>query len=282
MTPLAHHITRLLAEPIKKRPHNFQQQAHVIRELMNDVHFFEITEIQEVIFELQATLGKVGTDLADEAIGARAFLPAPRTWIEWKAHGERQAVLCIENGDRAFCWSFHELPEGDVALNWYGYMSLHSGDIVCGRDGMKPGEQMTFRFPESAIQLINDRLNGSGTQYVLACLAFAQMAIVIINSPRFVGRKIHPPHKGLVKLLRNSWGGGKFPLHGWTELKLHVNKPIELDDGQPHEATLTGRRALHFVRKFMRVRLGKIEYVVSHWRGDASIGIKQTRYTVEP
>lgn len=103
--------------------------------------------------------------------------------------------------------------------------------------------------------------------------------LAIINTPKIVGRQQFWPHRGLERdLIRNSHG--KYPLHAWHVLKLRVSKPPEIDDGEPHEAHLTGRRALHFCRSHLRVRLGQIEFVTSHWRGDAALGIKQTRYDV--
>ena len=115
-----------------------------------------------------------------------------------------------------------------------------------------------------------------------ALMAYAELAMILINSPHIIGRRQHMPHAGLERQLTRGLAGGKFPLHAWTEIKLQVAKPVEIDDGEPHEAHLTGRRALHFVRKHIRIRLGQLEYVSAHWRGDPSIGIKRSRYTVKP
>jgi hypothetical protein len=100
----------------------------------------------------------------------------------------------------------------------------------------------------------------------------------LINSPKVIGRRQFMPHKVLVK----NFTGGSFPLHAWTEIRLEVSKPPEIDDGGPHEARLTGRRALHFCRAHLRIRYGQLEYVSPHWRGDPSVGIKQSRYIVTP
>jgi hypothetical protein len=57
-------------------------------------------------------------------------------------------------------------------------------------------------------------------------------------------------------------------------------------DGEPATVTpATGAgmpRALHFVRAHLRLRLGKIELVRPHWRGDAQLGIKRPAYLVTP
>jgi hypothetical protein len=49
-------------------------------------------------------------------------------------------------------------------------------------------------------------------------------------------------------------------------------------DGTVHEAHYTGEKCLHFCRSHLRVRNGRLEQVKAHWRGNPSLGIKQTRY----
>ena len=106
-------------------------------------------------------------------------------------------------------------------------------------------------------------------------------ALALINTPRVIGRKQHMPHAGLQKKMAAARGMvGKFPLRGWTELTLAVSPPAV--DGQEHEVRLTGGKALHFCRAHLRIRLGQVELVKPHWRGDPALGIKQTRYRVAP
>jgi hypothetical protein len=104
--------------------------------------------------------------------------------------------------------------------------------------------------------------------------------LAIVNSPNIVGRRTHPPRKTVARKLSRSTGANIGPLHDWHEIKLEVNKPHDADDGEAHADVLTGKRALHFVRKFIRIRFGKLEYVRAHWRGDASVGIRRGRYVV--
>ena len=63
-----------------------------------------------------------------------------------------------------------------------------------------------------------------------------------------------------------------------TEIKLEITEPVDASHDPSMEAHYTGDRALHFCRAHLRIRLGKLEIVRSHWRGDASLGIKQSRY----
>lgn len=112
-------------------------------------------------------------------------------------------------------------------------------------------------------------------EYILYSTA---LRLAAINSPRIIGRRIHSPHKGLVReLSKSKLGIGQ--LHDWHEIRLEVTKPRDVYDGEPHEDLLTGKRALHFCRKHLRLcQSGVFTYVREHWRGDASIGIRRGKY----
>jgi hypothetical protein len=114
-----------------------------------------------------------------------------------------------------------------------------------------------------------------------ALVSAAIMFLAIINSPRIIGRRIHAPHKGLVRELHRAGGLGIGPLHDWREIKLEVTKPRDIYDGEPHEDIITDKRALHFCRKHIRIcHSGTLTYVREHWRGDPAIGIRRGRYHV--
>jgi hypothetical protein len=107
--------------------------------------------------------------------------------------------------------------------------------------------------------------------------------LAMINTPRVVGRRQHMPHAGLQKALaRARQMVGKSPLRAWSEIVLEVTPPDLHHDEDPRELRLSGAKALHFVRAHLRIRLGHLELVSSHWRGDPALGIKQTRYRVVP
>src|SRR5262249_29716721 len=104
--------------------------------------------------------------------------------------------------------------------------------------------------------------------------------LAIINTPHIIGRTTHLPHTGLQKHLARAFKmPGKYPLQPWHEVKLHVVVPSEFGGGEV-EGHLTGERALHLCRSYLRIRLGQLELVHSHWRGNPALGIKQTRYRV--
>ena len=51
-------------------------------------------------------------------------------------------------------------------------------------------------------------------------------------------------------------------------------------EGQRQEA-ITGERCLHYCRTYLRVRMGMLEYVEGHWRGNPALGMKRSRYRLE-
>ena len=206
---------------------------------MADVHCFECSDVIEVAKEL-----------GDYALRGKmdermTFLPAPNTWIEFREGNERVGLL-LQQGKSQFARVRCALVD----------QSYDIGMLVMGAIDRPYG------------LCLNDRRFDAVIYGLLA----------IINTPRIIGRTTHMPHAGLQKRLATArgFGAGKFPLRAWTEIKLKVGLPkIESAD---QEIWLNGTRALHFVRAHLRIRLGRLEFVSSHWRGDPALGIKQTRY----
>lgn len=125
--------------------------------------------------------------------------------------------------------------------------------------------------------IANADLSGrSEESHLLLGLVLAMLAI--INAPHIVYRDTFDPHRGLNRLWEKRFHHA--PLNAWHELKLRVAKPVEIEDCEPHAAHIGGQRALHFCRAHLRIRLGRLEFVTSHWRGDAALGTKLTRYRV--
>lgn len=263
MTPLAYSIVKQRWLPVRERT-LFDQVSLLDR--MADVHCFDVSEVWEIANQLgkrwwdeMCEDGKLATNYMPVE-GTLAFLPAPRTWLEWttESPGDRIGVLLEEAGELALC-----------------AIAAKTGDHFYSVD------EFVFPLRSSACQKFEMRLNpkaqmSHASQMTLILMMYGFLAM--INSPKVIGRRQHMPHRALQKMALKGFAGGRFPLHAWTEVKLHVGKPAEIDNGGVHEAHLTGRRALHFCRAHIRIRLGRLEYVTSHWRGDPSIGIKQTRY----
>lgn len=266
MTPLARELANQLIQPIKKRSKFWRDNISQLRCALDNAHFFEATKAIPIFQQFADRLESMNESEFDRLIARLGFLPAPKTWIEMQRPeiGEKMAYLLEESEDKksAKVSLFFQSAYTEI-----GSLSLESGDYI-----LKGGLHML------PLQ-IGERLTPGWNRYFISYL---HSVLPVINSPRVIGRRQHMPHYGLERELVKKFGPGKFPLRAWTEIKLEVSKPPEIDDGEPHEAHLTGRRALHFCRKHIRIRLGKLEYVSAHWRGDPALGIKQSRYAVVP
>lgn len=281
MTPLAQRIMGELALPRKDR--TFDDKAGMLS-LMDGIHCFECSEVFELACE---HFGEGKLKALEMAAQRYSFLPAPKTWIEfYNAHNKaRHGFLLIEDGDvikgmLAFqsptdFWSMpfyfliphirNEHPDFAAEIHHVGSAQVPTNDIEARRRVLEQLEWFQERCQNAAM--------------------FTPGLLAFINTPRVIGRRQHMPHAGLQRKIAKAKGMvGKFPLHAWTEIKLEVMPP-RIDrsaSGDPHEARLTGAKALHFCRCHLRVRLGQLELVSAHWRGDPALGMKQSRYVMVP
>lgn len=275
MTPLAHRIVKELTLPLKDR--TFNDPVGLLKK-MSDIHCFDTTAVDEVVWELAEEMRK-----DTRKIGRLAFLPAPRTWIE-SSHPElpgRNGVLLEEFEHPKFGPCARSFLASDALLHEDDEFSSGAGTAVIpliGSDfvGKSFAIDETFRdnidkFPEE---------KGMREDLVALSMSLLYASLALINTPRIVGRVTHLPHRGLQKaLIAKRQLVGNWPLHAWHEIKLSITPP-GAQPGEIEEGHLTGRRALHFVRQHLRIRLGRLELVSAHWRGDAQLGIKRARYAV--
>jgi hypothetical protein len=280
MTPLAHRLAKQLTLPPREREPFWAMHSDKLRRSLEDIHCFEVTEVLPLLDEVGHALLKAYPD--DDAavmqqIGRYSFLPAPKTWIEFLDRPD--------DGRPAWRTAFHlqEMPDEEGVGPYAWVQSFSSGAVVnLGAIPLLPKDSLLRNEPFAVVQRVDTRT--ANVDFTIEDIADILMEcsclLMLINSPRIIGRKTFMPHAGLQKKLRQQLGPGKFPLNAWTEIKLQVSKPPEIDDGEPHETHLTGKRALHFCRKHIRIRLGKLEYVTAHWRGDPALGIRQSRYLV--
>lgn len=250
MTPLARQIADDLTLPVSRRL-VFGDGIENLFEAMYGVHCFEVTEVVELVEHYLANSKDFRGWVSDHL--DTLFLPAPKTWIEFQGRDGRAAAL------------LEEAPGDKVAVSianqrivrWFGYVNLKTRQL-------EPTQEVMDECP---------------TKYA-SMMLYPFGFLPLINTPKIIGRRQHMPNRKLEKRLTRALGAGKFPLKAWTEIKLSVSKPMEIDD-ELHEAHLTGQRALHFCRAHLRIRRGQLEYVSSHWRGDPAIGIKQSRYKIQ-
>lgn len=235
--------------PIKRR--TFEDRAGLLQR-MHDVHCFEVSEVMGLARELKKHLPRHGVDERS------TFLPAPKTWLEWVTNGSTRYGVLLE-----------EKADGKVTVTGAG----SHGDGASWRTGQVLDLNYRPKMGARSIAAIESLAELKESDEELLAL------IAIINTPRVIGRRQHMPHRGLERRLTQALGvQGKFPLNAWTEIKLQVAPPKDMSGEGTTEAHLTGQRALHFCRSHLRIRLGRLEVVRSHWRGDASLGIRQSRY----
>lgn len=271
MTPLALAIAKEALLPPRKR--TFQDKCGLLN-AMSDIHCFEVSAVSELAMELHARLvedvklGADGLGFADDLPGftgmadATSFLPAPKTWIEWRLEsGFRRGFLLVEEDGWARIYQADGGSRG-ASMDHTVRMGLgaKSGDAgaleVPGR--LTPPEHIDWS--KKALRL--------------------NVMLALINTPRVVERQQHAPHAGFERKL--STQGAAFRLHPWNEIKLEVLRPAAAGvDGAAGES-LTGQKALHFCRAHLRVRRGRVEIVSAHWRGDAALGVQRSRYRVVP
>lgn len=256
MTPLALQIVRQLTLPLHHR--TIEDRCGLLG-MMDGIHCFEITEVLPLA--AQICTGIVRNGGAHETGG---FLPAPKTWIEWRNPGGERVGTLLDGT---------QSPSEPIARS---ALERADGRLIA----LRTAERLSLRQDDSATWEIT---HTQTLHYLKACgwasTAICLGALPIINTPKIVGRRQHMPHRGLEReLLRLKPIVGRFPLHAWTEIQLRVAPTSDASCDAPAEAHLTGQRALHFCRAHLRVRGGRLEMVRAHWRGDAALGIKRSRY----
>ncbi|HVJ44650.1 MAG TPA: hypothetical protein VM639_24345 [Dongiaceae bacterium] len=243
MTPLAHRITNELMLPIKRR--TFVDNCGLLGKL-DDIHCFEVTPVLGVAANLAFKVEEARRDtvgICDDLL----FLPAPRTWVEFESHGGRAGFLLEQK-------------------------ETHTE--------VRAAFQHDDRF-ESAPRI--DHFSSRPIEMDAFGWGFVAAVLMMINRPKIFGRRQHDPHRGLArKLLAGRSICGRFPLRAWTEIILEVTPPRDASNDEPSETQLTGQRALHFVRAHLGIRWGQLVLISACWRGDASLGIRQSRYLVVP
>ncbi|MEN9934691.1 MAG: hypothetical protein RLZZ387_1270 [Chloroflexota bacterium] len=261
MTPLAHALVADSTLPVKDRRYGDLAQK---LQILDGLHFFDVSAVMEAAATLSEKAGAAFLLGHDQ----RAFLPAPRVMLEWAAsdpHVAREALILAERED-----------------------GLAAVTVVCqGHDGKIASTSgavmfMPLRGAEDRAGLwIPKRAAAGFDGDGIACLVYALLAM--INTPRVIGRRQHQPHAGLQRKIAAAHRmPGKYPLQAWHELVLEVTPPQDESDRESRGIILTSGKALHFVRAYLRIRSGVLELVSSHWKGDAVLGIRQTRYRLVP
>lgn len=261
MTPLAHKLAADSALPFAKRRHDSTAKALGI---FDGLHFFEVSGIVASCCDLAEEVAKRG---APERAG---FLPAPRCFLEWRnRNGRRQGVLLEGDLEDAAVRIQHVADCGDEGVHLIG----PPGILNLRKAGWGA---FKYEHDHDRCRSLLAAFGEDGDEVILAMLA-------MINTPRVIGRRIHQPHAGLQRKLAAAHSmPGKYPLQAWHELVLEVKPPRDEGDRGPQQTILSGGKARHFVRAYLRINAGSLQLVSSHWKGDPALGLKQTRYRIIP
>lgn len=304
MTPLAHYIAKQQLLPIGER----ECLAGSAR--FSDWHCFDCSPVVDMAAILVKKMVEDMKNGRDVVSGTLSFLPAESTWIEWRhtewSWREKQKVVCgkpkthdpknrdgyllVDRGDQ-YADVSHLWEDGRELLPLFTLpiAKNHNDDVVLhdftpgegNPDGLGiPGYGYVADEPnawdESRIGWRSGIWNTTYDAFLLyACLA-------MINTPNVVGRRVNRAHVGLQKRLAAQPGAAHVgALRPWTEIILDVTEPPDsAGAGAGAAQRMSGRKALHFCRSHLRIQNGRLTKVRAHWRGDAALGIVQSRYKV--
>jgi hypothetical protein len=249
--------------PVAQR--TFDDQASLLSAL-DDVHCFDVSEAMPI-----AEAMVVEMVVANDFEMSLAFLPAPKTWLECVVNGRRIGVLLSEfrGGAKCIIATSEGAARSDV-LMLGAEASIELQRIHRRRDALVqlgvPAEELHDRL----------QLNGD-TGFGLTLLAF----LALINGPGLCPqRKLH--HSRPVAKRLGLRVNGSFPLLAWTELTLRVGEGEQKSWTGGRQGGRTDMMPLHFVRAHRRRINGEWRKIEAFWRGNAALGIKQTRYKLKP
>ncbi|MER9662306.1 hypothetical protein [Mesorhizobium sp. M0159] len=258
MTPLAQYLLNDWCQPIKNRT---VSDPHGLMPVIREAKCFECSSLWPFYVELAES----DSTQADLLASGQVFAPAPVTFLDFvpeKPNKFRTGIIIVEESN------------SDMRIFACSKLKMVPVGLIKSSQTYSRGSAPAY-FHEKSIDVSDAR--------DLIGIAFS--FLTLINTPNIVGRVTHLPHSGLQKRLARQLGmTGKFPLHAWTEITLCID-PSGYDvaaENKVVEAYLSGQKCLHFVRSFLRWRLNRFERVKAHWRGDASLGIKRSRYVVQP
>ena len=212
-------------------------------------------------------------DLADPKILSASrdylFLPAERFWIEW--HDDR--VIFPGAGRMGVL-----LEAAHTFKPEFGF-SLTQGRASIYMPGA-PGSSVPFRqigglfdFPaEGSALRFKDVAGVEGVDEDIAG-AWVCAALCLINTPRISDVRPHDHSK----LNRARLRKGKPPVLDWGEVHIRIDAGTL---GRGDQTPPTEHRALHHVRTHLRIRMGQVELVRPHWRGDPQYGVRLHRHVV--
>lgn len=203
--------------------------------------------------------------LSDEVVSAAKALdlpsgpapyPFPELWVEWR-EGEYDHGILIGDDGGAVYFRITDNPARPGGKE----LTMFPLDGLAPVLDFKPDTPMNARFKFAWI-------NPAGVGRLLGA------AFYLMASPKVTGYR----EADVSDVNRKRMRMGREPLLSYREIVLKVT-PGERSASRGNGAG--AGKALHLCRAFMRVRLGRVEMVRAHWRGDRARGVKLASYRVE-
>ena len=276
MTPLAHAYARQLTLPLSERDSEVDWRE--LSRRIDGMKCFEITAAKGAWSDVSQSMQDYILREKQLPASTLFFLPAPKTWIEWKRDdGLRVAALLVEQSQDSdgIIWADIFYAAGNLSrdkIDTWPPETLASHWIPA-RLPLRGSKPETFIAAEN--NPASDWIESSpfGADDIGWWIEVFAM-LVIINEPRSFGQVERAPHRGLQRQLARA--GIPWALHAWHEIVLETPAAPEKHSG--HSEDGTAKMPLHFVRKYIKWSTGTT--VESHYRGDASLGIKRGRYRI--
>lgn len=299
MTPVAHRLLKDLTEDclaVKGYP---KLKAPLLATLQH-AQYFEVTGILPLARSLVDALALRPFREIKEALSGALSLPAPITWVECRQQlrGTLESVFILEQEqlmDRTdvytptFRIGFFS-DTGEFLFSDSEQLAIADGDISSFVEFYRFDELRGIYLnahPEAAAfqgNELNDRLGITFERFRRAYYAHSKVlmlaVLAVMNDQDIAHVERKPSHKGLMRQVRKVCGSDAGFNEGWRQYTLHVSERVSGDGGGG--GAITGTKALHFCRQFVRLRRGKIEFVRGHWRGDAAKGVVNKVYRVVP
>ena len=253
MTPLAQRVARDMLLPMKDRIFRGEVEEWVCQHMLA-AHFFDVADVLPLAHELVRACDGEAAALSD-----LAFLPAPITWLEFRAADGRRAAFMLAQVSAGEAMVVVVAAEMAAKPVGFIYTDIEPSELGFMPMGVAPGWP-----PDVAERLL--------------CTVYGLLNL--INRPGSLERREHAPHRAIARNLARKGLVGKFPLRGWTEIKLSVANGGNMRE--PKNAGATGDKCLHFVRAHRRRCWGEWVKIPAHWKGDPALGIKRTRYRLVP
>lgn len=228
---------------------------------LEGAHFFDVTDIvDEVKSATDSLIEKIKED-PEFAHGLRLRLPFDVTWVEFIAHGVRQA------------WRLQD-DDGDVILSWHRVSDgTHVFLPICS---YVEGKLEVVEINPEAADAFEEAAAIENT------IAIAFVLMLIINTPQsFIVRQRN--NRQFARAHQRKFGHNAWALGAWTEIKLEID-PDLVRQIEGSAQRISGKKCFHWVKGHWKRIFGNTlrTYIGPYTRGDAQLGIAQRRYKPVP